>query len=69
MPVRVLKSEVCSPLLEARLKEPVRLLAKLLISDPVTNIEPVNVLNNVSCLVKLADRPSSAVRVLPMPLV
>ena len=67
--MRVLKIEACSPKLEARLKDPDRFFAKPLISDPGIKIEPVNVLNNVSCLVMLADRPTNAVRALPMPLV
>ena len=68
-PVRVLKIEACSPPFEARLKDPDRFLAKLLISDPGMKIEPIRVLNSVSCLVTLADRPTSAVRALPTPLV
>lgn len=68
-PVRVLKIETCSPLLVTRLKDPARFFAKPLISDPVTKIDPVKLLNRVSCLVTLADRPTSALRALPMPLV
>jgi len=44
--VNVLKIEECSTRAEDELNEPDMLLARPLISDPVRNSEPVNVLNS-----------------------
>ena len=67
-PVRVLKTELVFPLLAVRLRELERFLAKLLISVPVIDNEPVRVLASVRCSVMLDVEPSELLTVLPMPL-
>lgn len=66
-PVRVLKNELCSPLLMTMPREPDRFFAKLLTSEPVIDSEPDSVLESESCLERLEDEPSDALRALPIP--
>jgi len=67
-PVRNLKNDDCLPKVETRPREPARVFAKLLVSAPAREIEPVKVLNSETCSIGADTKLSEALRALPIPL-
>jgi hypothetical protein len=67
-PVSVLTIEECSIKAEDKLTDPVKILARPLISEPVRNSEPVNVLNSVAWSVVIVVNPREPVKNSTRPL-
>jgi hypothetical protein len=66
--VKVLNKEECSAKVEDQLREPVRLLARPLTSEPARESEPIRILNIELCSVTLEVDPKEPVRPLARPL-
>ena len=67
-PVRVLKSEVCLPRVEDKVREPDSPCEKPLTSKAEADSEPARVLNRAEFSVMIVDEPSELVNIRLRPL-
>jgi hypothetical protein len=67
-PARIRKNDDCLTTVETRPREPATVLAKLLVSAPDREIEPVRVLNSETCSAGPVAKPSEALKALLTPL-
>src|SRR5438876_715491 len=65
--MRDLKREVCSAKFEAGPREPLKVLARPLVSEPAKVSEPVRDLNNEACSTNPETAPTEALRALARP--